>query len=89
MPNSTSPASTPATRTATATWASPGLLDTARHPALTFDGAAADTTVDGVLTGRAGAQVRLDVTNLTPGDDGMVTVHATTALPSACGHRVS
>jgi polyisoprenoid-binding protein YceI len=61
----------------------PHLVDTAHHPTLTFDGTAADTTVDGVLTGRASARVSLDVTSITPSDTGMVTVHATTAFDRA------
>jgi polyisoprenoid-binding protein YceI len=61
----------------------PHLLDTAHHPTLTFDGIAADTTVDGVLAGRAAARVILDVTSITPSDTGMVTVHAATAFDRA------
>ena len=58
----------------------PRLLNTVRHPALTFDGAVVGATVDGILTGRAAAYVSLDVTNVAPGDGGMLTVHATTAF---------
>jgi polyisoprenoid-binding protein YceI len=58
----------------------PRLLDTAHHPALTFDGTAAGMIVDGVLTGRAPARVSLDVTSITPGNAGTVTAHATTVF---------
>ncbi len=58
----------------------PHVLDTAHHPALTFDGIAAGTTVDGVLTGRAATRVSLDVTSITPGDSGTVTAHAMTTF---------
>jgi polyisoprenoid-binding protein YceI len=58
----------------------PRLLDTAHHPALTFDGIAADTTIDGMLTGRAATRVSLDITSVTPSDAGMITAHATTAF---------
>jgi polyisoprenoid-binding protein YceI len=61
----------------------PYLLDTARHPALTFDGVAADTTVDGLLTGRAATHVSLDITSVTPSDAGKVTAHATTTFDRA------
>ena len=61
----------------------PHLLDTARQPVLTFDGIAAGTTIDGVLTGRAATRVSLDVTSLTPSDAGTITAHATTAFDRA------
>lgn len=61
----------------------PHLLDTARHPALTFDGAAAGTTVDGLLTGRTATHVSLDITSAPPSDAGMVTAHATTTFDRA------
>ena len=61
----------------------PRLLDTAQHPALTFDGIAAGGIVDGVLTGRAATRVSLDITSVAPGDGGTITAHATTAFDRA------
>jgi len=61
----------------------PRLLDTAHHPTLTFDGVAAGPTVDGVLNGRAAADVSLGVTGVTPGDGGIVTARATCAFDRA------
>lgn len=61
----------------------PRLLDTAHHPALTFDGIAAGMTVEGVLTGRTPTRVSLDVTGILPGDAGTVTAHATTTFDRA------
>ncbi len=58
----------------------PGLLDTAHHPVLTFDGIASGMIVDGVLTGLAATRASLDVTSVTCGDGGTITVHTTTEL---------
>jgi polyisoprenoid-binding protein YceI len=62
----------------------PSLLDTTRHPALTFEGIVDGMIVDGVLTGLAAAtRASLDITSVTPGDAGTVTAHATATLDRA------
>jgi len=68
----------------------PHLLDTAHYPALTFDGVADGATVVGALTGRMATRVSLDITSVTPGDTGTVTVHATTEFDrTALGVRAA